>query len=61
MLSAAGTPKKAVLVSMLPKELSILDRFKLAKEVGFEATEVHTVTDPEAGRGDARGLGCDRA
>ena len=42
---AAGAPKKAVLVSMLPKELSILDRFKLAKEVGFEATEVHTVTD----------------
>jgi hexulose-6-phosphate isomerase len=43
----AGTPKKAVLVSMLPKELSILDRFKLAREVGFEATEVHTVTDPK--------------
>jgi L-ribulose-5-phosphate 3-epimerase len=45
--AAAGTPKKAVLVSMLPKELSILDRFKLAKDVGFEATEVHTVTDPK--------------
>jgi hexulose-6-phosphate isomerase len=44
--SAAGTPKKAVLVSMLPKELSILDRFKLAKEIGFAGTEVHTVTDP---------------
>jgi hexulose-6-phosphate isomerase len=43
--SAAGSPKKAVLVSMLPKELSILDRFKLAKEVGFEGTEVHTVDD----------------
>jgi hexulose-6-phosphate isomerase len=38
---------KAVLVSMLPKELSILDRFRLAREVGFEATEVHTVTDPK--------------
>ena len=46
-VSAAGAPKKAVLVSMLPKELSILDRFKLAKDVGFEATEVHTVTDPK--------------
>jgi L-ribulose-5-phosphate 3-epimerase len=46
-LDAAGTPKKAVLVSMLPKDLSIADRFKLAKEVGFEATEVHTVTDPK--------------
>jgi hexulose-6-phosphate isomerase len=42
---AAGTPKKAVLVSMLPKELSILDRFTLARDVGFEAAEVHTVTD----------------
>lgn len=43
---AAGTPKKAVLVSMLPKELPIVDRFTLARDVGFEATEVHTVTDP---------------
>jgi L-ribulose-5-phosphate 3-epimerase len=47
VVSAAGAPRKAVLVSMLPKELSILDRFKLAREVGFEATEVHTVTDPK--------------
>ena len=44
---AGGTPKKAVLVSMLPKELSMVERFKLAKEVGFEATEVHTVDDPK--------------
>ena len=46
LASAAGAPKKAVLVSMLPKELSILDQFKLAKEIGFAGTEVHTVTDP---------------
>ena len=32
---------------MLPKELSVLDRFKLAKDAGFEATAVHTVTDPK--------------
>ena len=44
--AAAGAPKKAVLVSMLPKELSILDRLTLARDVGFEAAEVHTVTDP---------------
>jgi hexulose-6-phosphate isomerase len=44
---AGGTPKKAVLVSMLPKELSMVERFKLAKEAGFEATEVHTVDDPK--------------
>jgi hexulose-6-phosphate isomerase len=42
---AAGSPKKAILVSMLPKELSLKDRFALARELGFEATEVHTVTD----------------
>lgn len=37
--------KKAVYVSMLPKELSYLDRFKLALEVGFEGIEVGTITD----------------
>lgn len=37
--------KKAVLISMLPKEMSYLDRFRLAKEVGFEAIEAQTVTD----------------
>ena len=47
MPAAGGSPKKAVLVSMLPKELPMLDRFKLAREVGFEATEVHTVDDPK--------------
>jgi hexulose-6-phosphate isomerase len=31
---------------MLPKSLSMKDRFALAREVGFEGTEVHTVTDP---------------
>jgi hexulose-6-phosphate isomerase len=41
----AGTPKKSVLVSMLPKELSIKDRFALAREIGFEGTEVHTTPD----------------
>jgi hexulose-6-phosphate isomerase len=50
--AAAGIPpatglRKAVLVSMLPKELPVVDRFRLAREVGFEATEVHTVTDPK--------------
>jgi L-ribulose-5-phosphate 3-epimerase len=37
--------KKAVLISMLPKAMSYLDRFRLAKEVGFEAIEAQTVTD----------------
>ena len=45
-IAAPGSsPKKSVLVSMLPKDLSMMDRFKLAKEIGFEGTEVHTVTD----------------
>ncbi len=44
---AKGKIKKAVLVSMLPKELSYADRFKLAKEVGFEAVECQTVKDPK--------------
>ena len=37
--------KKAVLISMLPKEMSYLDRFKLAIDCGFEAMEAQTITD----------------
>ena len=44
---AAGGPKKAVYVSMLPKELGYLDRFKLAKDVGFEGIEIGTIADPK--------------
>lgn len=49
----AGAPaskahvKKAVLISMLPKEMSYADRFKLARDVGFEAVEAQTITDPK--------------
>jgi L-ribulose-5-phosphate 3-epimerase len=38
--------KKAVLVSMLPKQMSYADRFKLARDVGFEAVEAQTIADP---------------
>ena len=44
----APTPlniKRAVLVSMLPKELSWQDRFALARAVGFDGIEMQTVTD----------------
>jgi L-ribulose-5-phosphate 3-epimerase len=41
-----GSPKKAVLISMLPRELSYQDRFALAKDVGFAAVEMQTVEDP---------------
>jgi L-ribulose-5-phosphate 3-epimerase len=45
-LSAApdgGRIKKSILISMLPKELSYLDQFKLAVDVGFHEMEVRTV------------------
>ncbi|MGH9840917.1 MAG: sugar phosphate isomerase/epimerase family protein [Blastocatellia bacterium] len=45
-----GQLKKAVLISMLPKQMSYLDRFKLAVECGFEGIEAQTIIDPkEAG------------
>ncbi|MFN7997915.1 MAG: sugar phosphate isomerase/epimerase family protein [Bryobacteraceae bacterium] len=37
--------RKAVLYEMLPTSMSIADRFKLAKEVGFEAVECPTTPD----------------
>lgn len=42
-----GKLKKAVLITMLPKQMSYLDRFKLAVDVGFEGIEAQTVTDPK--------------
>jgi hexulose-6-phosphate isomerase len=53
--AAAGTMRKAVYISMLPKELKdpsgaskplgYLERFQLAKEVGFEGVEIGTIAD----------------
>ena len=37
--------KKAVLLGMLPKQLSYKDRFKLARDVGFEALQVYPTSD----------------
>jgi L-ribulose-5-phosphate 3-epimerase len=45
--AAAGGPKKAVLITMLPKELPFLDRFKLAVDAGFAGIEMQTVADPK--------------
>jgi L-ribulose-5-phosphate 3-epimerase len=42
--TAAG-PKKAVLISMLPKELPYLDRFRLAVDAGFAGIEMRTIAD----------------
>jgi hexulose-6-phosphate isomerase len=44
--AAARLPiKKAVLLGMLPTNLSLTDRFKLAKEVGFEEVEAPQTDD----------------
>ena len=42
---APSAIKRAVLVSMLPKELSWQDRFALAKAVGFDGIEMQTMAD----------------
>jgi L-ribulose-5-phosphate 3-epimerase len=46
----AAQPKlpiqKAVLLSMIPKELSLKERFQLAADCGFTAVEAHTMSDP---------------
>jgi hexulose-6-phosphate isomerase len=44
---AEGRMKKAVQIDMLPKTLSYSDRFKLARDVGFEGVEGQTVEDPK--------------
>jgi hexulose-6-phosphate isomerase len=44
-VTAAGGMKKAVYISMLPKELSYRDRFQMALDVGFEGIEIRTITD----------------
>ncbi len=44
--AAASGLKRAVLISMLPKELTWKDRFALAKQVGFDGIEMQTIEDP---------------
>jgi L-ribulose-5-phosphate 3-epimerase len=46
-VQAAALPKKALVASMLPKELSYLERFRLAAEAGFSGIEMNTVSDPK--------------
>ncbi len=45
--AAAGGMKKALYVSMLPKELGYRERFQMALEVGFEGIEIGTIADPK--------------
>ena len=44
--AAAGGMKKAVYISMLPKELGYRERFQMALDVGFEGIEIGTIADP---------------
>lgn len=47
--SATHSPlplRKGVLISMLPRNLSYLDRFKMARDVGFEVLQAQTIPDP---------------
>src|SRR5512143_2261581 len=44
--AAAGNMKKALYISMLPKELGYAERFRLARDVGFEGIEIGTITNP---------------
>ena len=43
--AAAGKPRKATLVYMLPKDLAYKDRFRMALDAGFEGIEIGTVKD----------------
>jgi hexulose-6-phosphate isomerase len=45
--AAAGALKKSLVIYMLPKELSYLDRFKMAVDVGFDGIEAQTIEDPK--------------
>ena len=44
--ASASTLKKGACIGVLPPELSVLERFKLAKELGFEGIEPNTLETP---------------
>jgi L-ribulose-5-phosphate 3-epimerase len=44
---ATSAIRKSTLISMLPKGMSYAERFALAREVGFEAIEMQTITKDE--------------
>jgi L-ribulose-5-phosphate 3-epimerase len=51
LLAVSPTPiRKAVEFSMLPKSMSVADRFKLARDVGFE--QIECPTTPEQNQAD---------
>ncbi len=50
LATPSGGVEKSILISMLPKEMSYLDRFRLAVDVGFKLMEVRTVDDDSEAR-----------
>jgi len=46
-ITTTKTIKKAVLISMLPKELPYAERFAVARDAGFEAIEMQTIAKQE--------------
>src|SRR4029450_12972017 len=42
-----ASPRKAVLISMLPKELPYAQRFKIARDAGFDAIEMQTIASKD--------------
>jgi hexulose-6-phosphate isomerase len=44
---AAGGIRKSTLISMLPRDRPYTERFTVAREAGFEAVEMRTVTSPD--------------
>ena len=47
--SEAGTIKKAVKFGMIEEDLSVLDKFKLLKSLGFDGVEMDSPNDLELG------------
>ena len=45
--ATAGGIRKSTLISMLPRDLSYEARFALARDVGFEAIEMQTITNEQ--------------
>lgn len=45
--ASAGVLRKAVCIGVLPQELSVRERFELARRMGFEGVEPNTLNTPE--------------
>ena len=46
-MAGAGGIRKSTLISMLPRDRPYVERFTIAREAGFEAVEMRTVTPPD--------------